>query len=67
MLLVCDVTEYRKCISTLKIPLVNKLFEVLQQLCTLLVVSSDHLVSACTAELLVRKFFVASNLKKFFF
>uniref|UniRef100_A0A915HR75 Exocyst complex component 5 n=1 Tax=Romanomermis culicivorax TaxID=13658 RepID=A0A915HR75_ROMCU len=52
MLLVCDISEYRKLANSLKIPFLNKLYEIFQQLCTLLVVSADHLPSACTADLL---------------
>lgn len=57
MLLLCDVNEYRKCVSTLKIPLINKLFESLHALCNLLVVPPEHLSAACTADLLVSSTF----------
>ncbi|KRY48627.1 Exocyst complex component 5 [Trichinella britovi] len=52
MLLLCDVSEYRKVVSELNIPIAKKLFVTLHALCNLLIVSSDHLLSACSSNTL---------------
>ncbi|KRZ25579.1 Exocyst complex component 5, partial [Trichinella pseudospiralis] len=52
MLLLCDVSEYRKVVSELNIPIAKKLFVTLHALCNLLIVSSDHLLAACSSNTL---------------
>ena len=48
MSVICDVTEYRKCIAELKIPLLNALFDTLSSLCNLLVVPAENIKQILT-------------------
>ncbi|VDP23302.1 unnamed protein product [Soboliphyme baturini] len=52
MLLLCDIGEYRKVVTGLELPFVSKLFEALNALCNLLIVSPDNLASACCSGML---------------
>lgn len=57
MFAICDVKEYRKCISSAKAgPMVSQLFDVLHALCNLLLVKHENLQEVCGGETLVRKF-----------
>ncbi|XP_064108034.1 exocyst complex component 5-like [Macrobrachium nipponense] len=50
MTVICDVNEYRKCVASFKIPLVNSLFDTLHTLCKLLQVSPENLKVVCSGD-----------------
>ncbi|XP_072023600.1 exocyst complex component 5-like isoform X2 [Amphiura filiformis] len=50
MLVICDVNEYRRLVKTLKVPMVNTLFEMLHTLCNLLVVVPENLKQVVNGE-----------------
>ncbi|ROT65736.1 Exocyst complex component 5, partial [Penaeus vannamei] len=50
MAVICDVNEYRKCVASFKIPLVNSLFDTLHTLCKLLQVSPENLKMVCSGD-----------------
>lgn len=50
MLVICDVNEYRRLVKTLKVPMVNTLFEMLHALCNLLVVVPENLKQVVNGE-----------------
>uniref|UniRef100_A0A5S6QY35 Exocyst complex component 5 n=1 Tax=Trichuris muris TaxID=70415 RepID=A0A5S6QY35_TRIMR len=52
VLLLCDVSEYRKIVSGIGVPLAKRLFDTLHALSNLLIVAPDHLLSACTSNAL---------------
>jgi len=53
MVLICDINEYRKCISAFRIPLLDQLFGVLHALCNLLIVAPENLKQVCNGDQLV--------------
>ncbi|XP_042858694.1 exocyst complex component 5-like isoform X1 [Penaeus japonicus] len=50
MAVICDVNEYRKCVASFKLPLVNSLFDTLHTLCKLLQVSPENLKMVCSGD-----------------
>lgn len=72
MFAICDVKEYRKCVTAKGGPLVSQLFDVLHALCNLLLVKHENLQEVCGGETLVgsclgRRFRVILLLIVFFF
>ncbi|CDW52694.1 Ion trans 2 and Sec10 domain containing protein [Trichuris trichiura] len=61
--LLCDVSEYRKIVSGIGVPLAKRLFDTLHALSNLLIVAPDHLLSACTSNVLVRRLTIVAPLK----
>lgn len=51
MVVICDVTEYKKCAKEFRVPLLNSLFDTLHALCNLLIVVPDCLKQVCTDQL----------------
>ncbi|XP_076028740.1 exocyst complex component Sec10 [Oratosquilla oratoria] len=50
MAVICDVNDYRKCVTGFKVPLVNSLFDTLHTLCKLLQVSPENLKQVCSGD-----------------
>lgn len=56
MFAICDVKEYRKCVTAKGGPMVSQLFDVLHALCNLLLVKHENLQEVCGGETLVSLF-----------
>lgn len=62
MFAICDVKEYRKCVTAKGGPMVSQLFDVLHALCNLLLVKHENLQEVCGGETLV-SFFLARKFR----
>ncbi|KAI1287934.1 Exocyst complex component 5 [Halotydeus destructor] len=50
MFVICDMNEYRRCVSHFKVPLLAQLFDTLHALCNLLVVAPENLKQICVED-----------------
>ena len=57
MFAICDVNKYRLCAAEFKLPLINKLFDILHALCNVLVVAPENLNQVCNGDQLVVYFY----------
>jgi len=53
MTLICDMQEYRRCVSDWKVPTVTALFETLHAMCNLLILPPENLRGAAMGDQLV--------------